>query len=86
MKDVPRGIQLRQIGHFAKADKVGRGARAATRERAAKTLGLADPDPLLFVSAETGEGLAELWQALLERLRSAPPTDQSRLRREDASQ
>ncbi len=65
-------VALPALVVLTKADKVSRGARAATRERAAKALGLADPIPLLFVSAETGEGLAELWQALLERLRASP--------------
>ena len=67
-----RTVALPALVVLTKADKVGRGARAAARAQAARVLGLADPDSLLFISAETGEGMAELWKALLERLRESP--------------
>lgn len=67
-----QGLALPSLVVLTKADKVGRGARGAVRTRAAETLGLADPEPLLFVSAVSGEGMAELWQALAERLRTPP--------------
>jgi GTP-binding protein len=72
LQEFLRAAALPALVVLTKADKVGRGARAACRARAATTLGVADPACLLFVSAETGEGMAELWQALQERLRTPP--------------
>lgn len=58
-----------------KADKVPRGARAAARTAAVEALHLPSADATFFFSAETGEGVADLWQAIEERLRApARPT------------
>jgi GTP-binding protein len=54
---------------LTKADKLARGERRAVQLAAAGVLGLASPDALLFFSAETGEGVTELWRAIEERLR-----------------
>jgi GTP-binding protein len=53
---------------MTKADKVPRGQRAHARETAAAALELPDPAAALFVSAETGEGIPEVWRAIDERL------------------
>ncbi len=53
---------------LTKADKVPRGQRAAVRAAAARGLGLPGPDAALFFSAQTDEGLTDLWQAIEERL------------------
>jgi GTP-binding protein len=55
---------------LTKADKVGRGARRAVQRRAAENLGLPSPDLALCFSAETGEGVRELWGAMEECLRT----------------
>jgi GTP-binding protein len=64
---------LRTLGRpsllvMTKADKVERGRRAQSRQTAAAVLGLPDPGAPLFVSAETGEGIPEVWRAIDERL------------------
>lgn len=55
---------------LTKADKVARGERAALREVAAGSLRLPSPEVALYFSAETGEGVADLWRAIEERLRA----------------
>lgn len=55
---------------LTKADKVPRGERPAVRAAAASALDLPAPDAALFFSAETGEGVPELWRAIQERLRA----------------
>ncbi|MBI4574543.1 MAG: YihA family ribosome biogenesis GTP-binding protein [candidate division NC10 bacterium] len=55
---------------LTKADKVARGQRTAVRAAAATALILPSPEAVLFFSAETGEGLPELWRAIGERLRA----------------
>jgi GTP-binding protein len=55
---------------LTKADKVPRGERAAAREAAARTLALPSAEAALFFSAETGEGVPEVWRAIEERLRT----------------
>jgi GTP-binding protein len=70
LEDFLRSAALPSLVVLTKADKVGRGARAASAVRAAAALGLSDPEPLLFVSAESGEGMAELWRAIREGLES----------------
>lgn len=72
LEEFLRSAALPSLVVLTKADKVGRGARAACRVRAAARLGLADPEPLLFVSAQTGEGIPELWRALAEGLEVPP--------------
>lgn len=57
---------------LTKADKLARGQRAAVQVAAARSLDLPMPNAALFFSAETGEGIPELWQAIQERL-CAPP-------------
>lgn len=55
---------------LTKTDKVPRGRRAAVREMAAGSLDLPSPEMALCFSAETGEGAAEVWRAIEERLRA----------------
>jgi len=55
---------------LTKVDKVERGRRAAARRAAAQTLGLEDPEAPIAVSAQTGEGIPELWEAIEEGLRA----------------
>jgi GTP-binding protein len=54
---------------LTKADKVPRAERTAVRAVAAKSLALPSPGTPLFFSADTGEGVPELWKAIEERLR-----------------
>jgi len=56
---------------LTKGDKVPRGQRAAALGAARETLGPVSPEAIFF-SAETGEGVAELWRALEAVLASAP--------------
>ncbi len=56
---------------LTKADKVSWGHRTAVRAAAARVLGLPAVDAILFFSAQTDEGLAELWRAIEERLGGA---------------
>ena len=56
---------------LTKADKVARGQRRAVQAAAARLLGLARPEEGLFFSAETGEGVPELWRAV-DALLAAP--------------
>ena len=53
---------------LTKADEVPRGQRAAVREVAASSLNLPSLEMALFFSAETGEGVPEVWRAIEERL------------------
>ena len=55
---------------LTKADKVARGQRTAVRAAAVTALSPPAPEAALFFSAETGEGLPELWRAVEERLRA----------------
>lgn len=55
---------------LTKADKVARGQRPAVRAMAAKALDLPSLESALFFSAETGEGISDLWRAVEERLRA----------------
>ena len=75
--------QDRQLGEFAaavhlpclhvltKADKVPRGRRAAALRTARETLGSVSPGALFF-SAETGEGVPDLWQGVDAMLAATP--------------
>ncbi|MBI3084911.1 MAG: YihA family ribosome biogenesis GTP-binding protein [candidate division NC10 bacterium] len=66
-----RGVGLPSLAVLTKADKVPRGARAAVRAAAARALDLPTLDATFFFSAETGEGVPELWRAIEERLRAS---------------
>ena len=57
---------------LTKADKLPRGQWGATRSAAARVLGLPAPDLAILFSAETGDGVPEVWRAVEERL-AAPP-------------
>ena len=73
----------RDLGEFAaavhvpclhvltKADKVPRGRRAAALRTARETFGAVSPE-ILFFSAETGEGVPDLWQGIDAMLAAAP--------------
>jgi GTP-binding protein len=56
---------------LTKADKVGRGEQRAVQRKAAEALGLPSADAPLFFSAETGEGVPALWQAIEDRVRAS---------------
>lgn len=71
MQEFLRSVELPSLVVLTKADKVARGQRAHTRSTAVQLLGLPDPEAPLFVSAENGEGIPELWRAIEEGLR--PP-------------
>jgi len=76
LEEFLRSAALPSLVVLTKADKVKRGERAAFRARAAEALGLPDPALPLFASAETGEGIAELWRAIGEGLQGPPrPAD-----------
>jgi GTP-binding protein len=47
-----------------KADRVGRGERERQRHAIRTSLELSTSTPLIFVSAESGEGLKELWREI----------------------
>ncbi len=64
------GVGMPSLVVLTKADKVTRGQRTAVRAAAATALTLPSPEAALFFSAETGEGLPELWRAVEERLRA----------------
>ncbi|MBI2002776.1 MAG: YihA family ribosome biogenesis GTP-binding protein [candidate division NC10 bacterium] len=66
-----RGVGLPSLAVLTKADKVPRGARAAVRAAAARALDLPALEATIFFSAETGEGVPELWRAIEERLRAS---------------
>ncbi len=59
---------------LTKADKVPQGQRTTVRDVAARNLHLPSPEVALFFSAETGEGVPELWRAIEERLRAPAVT------------
>jgi GTP-binding protein len=68
MQDFLRAVELPSLVAMTKADKLERGRRLASRNATVEALGLPDPEAPLFVSAETGEGIPELWRAIDERL------------------
>jgi GTP-binding protein len=55
---------------LTKADKVSRARRTAVRDAAARALDLPSPEAALLFSAETGEGVPDLWRAIEEPLRA----------------
>ncbi len=65
---------------LTKADKVARGARVAAHAAAVAALRLPTAEAALFFSAETGEGVPELWRQIETRLQGtsrsggAPPS------------
>lgn len=54
-----------------KIDKVSRSRRASAIRDVRQTLGLEEAIPVIPVSAESGEGIKELWGALAPRLESS---------------
>jgi GTP-binding protein len=69
MQEFLRSVELPSLVVLTKADKVARGQRAQTRSTAVQLLDLSDPEAPLFVSADNGEGIPELWRAIEEGLR-----------------
>jgi GTP-binding protein len=69
---------------LTKADKVSPGGRAAVQELAASSLALPSSETTLFFSAETGEGVPEVWRAIEERLR-APARSLGRIGKSSAA-
>lgn len=63
---------------LTKADKLPRGQWGAARSGVTEALGLPVPDLAILFSAETGEGVPEVWRAVEERL-AAPPRPASGL-------
>jgi GTP-binding protein len=72
LQDFLMAVGAPSVVVLTKADKVPRGQRRAVQAAAARLLGLARPEEGLFFSAETGEGVPELWRAL-DALLAAPP-------------
>jgi GTP-binding protein len=64
-------VRLPCLHVLTKADKVARGRRAETLAATREVLGAAPPGPIFF-SAETGEGLSELWRAI-DAMLAGPP-------------
>jgi GTP-binding protein len=64
---------------LTKADKVARGERRAAQRSVAESLGLPSGEATLCFSAETAEGLPELWRAIQERLRAPARVPEGRL-------
>lgn len=58
---------------LTKVDKISRGVRRRSREIAAATLGIRDPEEVLLFSAVTGEGERELGQHLAQYLHHLGP-------------
>jgi GTP-binding protein len=67
-----RAVGLPSLLVLTKADKVERGRRQASRMAASRALALADPEAPIFASAETGEGIPDVWRAIEERLTRRP--------------
>jgi GTP-binding protein len=63
------GLGVAVVVAATKIDKVPRGRRAAALGGIRRALGLAEPVPLVAVSAESGEGLKELWGAIAPHLK-----------------
>ena len=53
-----------------KIDRVPRGKRHQQLGELRRTVGLAEDDPVIPVSAETGEGIQELWREITARISS----------------
>lgn len=62
------GVPARLV--LTKSDRVPRGRRADARKVVAENLALPFPGAPSFFSAETGEGVPELWRAIEECLRA----------------
>lgn len=70
LEDFLRAAAVPSLLVLTKADRVPRGRRAAVQAVAALRLHLPSPEAALFFSAETGEGVPELWRAIGECLRT----------------
>jgi len=67
-----RALALPSLLVLTKADKLPRSRRAAAQRFVGGALNASDPDAAILASAETGEGLPDLWRALEERLAAGP--------------
>ena len=61
-------LDLPRIVVATKIDGVKRGARARQLQELARALGLENPAAIVAVSAQTGEGIRELWKSIAEFL------------------
>ena len=61
-------LDLPRIVAVTKIDKVKRGARARQLQEIARALELDNPAAIVAVSAQTGEGIRELWKSITEFL------------------
>ena len=61
-------LGLPRIIAVTKIDGVKRGARARQLQEIARALELESPDAIVAVSAQTGEGIRELWKSITEFL------------------
>lgn len=61
-------LDLPRIVVATKIDGVKRGARARQLQEIAAALGLENPAAIVAVSAQTGEGIRELWKSIAEFL------------------
>lgn len=66
------GLGASMVVVATKCDRVSRGRRAATIAGIRQALGLGERVPLLPVSAQSGEGMKELWSAVALHLQEIP--------------
>jgi len=67
-------LGLPRVVAATKIDDVKRGARARQLQEIVRALRLGSPAPLVAVSAQSGEGIRELWKSITEFLaREGPP-------------
>ena len=70
MHDLLGSARVRVLAALTKGDKLPRGQRSARARELQQTLSL-DDDQIVVTSAETGDGIAELNEAIAELIREA---------------
>lgn len=72
------GLGLRALAVATKVDDVKRGERARRMKQIADALQIGEPTAILAVSAQTGEGVRELWKSIAEFLAEQTAPQQKR--------
>ncbi|HTU00644.1 MAG TPA: ribosome biogenesis GTP-binding protein YihA/YsxC [Candidatus Sulfotelmatobacter sp.] len=72
MQEFLRALGLPSLLILTKVDKLARGQRPTARRLVAGEMGLTSPEVVILASAQTGEGTADIWRALEERLSAGP--------------